>query len=144
MQTKCKAEVPADLEQKALAATPGPWVADDRRCLRSAAGELVVDTSCSGMEGGGFEHKQDQEYVAAAHPQAVLALIRRIQVLEQVCEAAKDAFDWIDVLHQEGDNGTCGALFRPPGPCDCGAQEGIDAKKRLRETLDAAGVRDGS
>jgi hypothetical protein len=79
-----------ELRRLALAATPGPWeivpsngLQDEAYCYWHQVGPFDLM---------GYEIDEDDKFVAAANPQAVLELIKRIRALE-----AKIA----DISHRE-------------------------------------------
>ena len=71
-----------DLEQKALAATPGPWVADERRVEDLEGDPLIFD---------GQLRRTDAAFIAAYNPQTALWLIRRVRELEGAQARAESA-----------------------------------------------------
>ena len=74
------------LESLARAATPGPWTAErdgsnhrGKVYERSASGvEMIATVYCGAFDGHGYA---TSEYIAAAHPGAVLALIEEVRTL---------------------------------------------------------------
>ena len=70
-----------ELESKARAATPGPWVAN-AGCVLSEYGYIVAKAESIPGVGSLWERRRSQaEYIAAANPEVVLALIAEIRVL---------------------------------------------------------------
>lgn len=80
----------ADLRVAALRATPGPWSAKRHSADREPAHILTwPDTSKGGIhtrrldsEFNGLFHKHDAEFIAAANPAAILALLDHIASTE--------------------------------------------------------------
>jgi hypothetical protein len=73
-----------DLEAKAKAATPGPWYSDGDHCsVADGNGDYVCNLD--------FDQGDDADFIAAANPQTVLALI-------DVVRAADDLMDDIAML----------------------------------------------
>lgn len=69
-------DVLAELERKARAATPGPWThcVDDDNSSYVAAGELVVCEVAQAFS----DNLADGDFIAAADPPAVLALVAEV------------------------------------------------------------------
>ena len=88
-----------DLEQKALAATPGPWRSD-------SCGDVWTEAEkefCPGMDQELFRvlgstkrgpDKGDGEYIAAASPDVVLKLIEIIRKQSEALEWYAEAEYW--------------------------------------------------
>jgi hypothetical protein len=125
------------LREKALAATPGPW---------SLGGPNLIDTTCYDNEhlwllapsreaddpfpvsiaairrgceeaGGEKENRADADYIAAANPAAITALLERLERAEKLLRMSQIA---ISRLHGDGQ----GNVFRCPPPCGiCGVAE---------------------
>lgn len=96
-----------DLRAKAQAATPGPWVSDgaavpwtpkQRSPFTEYGASVAVDDETVVVEGGqqdeqggavGVLTNEDADFIAAANPQTVLALLDRVEELEAALEAAE-------------------------------------------------------
>jgi len=73
-----------ELEDLALAATPGPWEVNGQnlRSLHPALSRAGGSGNLMYCDGSGWEHDGDPAYIAAVSPDVVLALIGRVRELE--------------------------------------------------------------
>lgn len=85
----------SELKKLAEAATPGHWVAEkDEDTIRVDSSEPLPDIIvwCGSFgDSGGFNSDADKEYIAAANPAAVLALIADNERLKVDLREQKDA-----------------------------------------------------
>lgn len=102
------------LKAKAMAATPGPWVARKREIVGDIRANSAI---CVGRVTPGSEN--NTPFIAAASPDVVLGLIERIERMTEALEfyADKDAWQYwtvkrhgakpgksiSDVMHDDGD-----------------------------------------
>lgn len=113
------AELLDDLQRKAKAATPGPWVEagggdfpEHERWVE--AGGWSVCSTHSGICGAESQHP-NAEHIAAANPATILALVEHIRSLtERLERAEKDAgrYRWLAALASTAD--TDGAAWDFP------------------------------
>lgn len=87
-----------ELERLANAATPGPWEEDFHSCNLRGDGHRSV-RSKDGDVLFGANYWANLTFIAAAHPQAVLALLDRIAGYEAALEFYANEANWGD-----GDN----------------------------------------
>lgn len=73
----------SDLEQKARAATPGPWTSDSNGAPRDSTGAMLCGP-------GQNMFRNDAAFIAAANPKVILALLEERKLLLAVVEAFKD------------------------------------------------------
>lgn len=82
------------LEQLAQAATPGMWsckpVYESQRGSPDYA--HIMASSTNVPVANVSQHEQDAEYITAANPPAVLALIRRLRAAERVVSTVSEVF----------------------------------------------------
>lgn len=81
-------------------ATPGPWEADGNEVSQHwsrpepwktvASSEVACMSYCYGGSGRGIENEADAEFIAAANPSTVLALVDRAESAERRIEKAED------------------------------------------------------
>ena len=132
------------LRQLAEAATPGPWITEDWAATDSDGAINVCGTSVMApqalcgiftvaLEGDGTE---DVDYIAAANPAAILALLDEFQTLRVTAEnAEKDAAKWkaLCCSQQVGHTHKCKACifsYTPDGEdenCPVCGSDGADA-----------------
>ena len=67
-----------NLKRLAEAATPGPWFTETGGIYNATRGYMITPTGDSDQD------RTDAAFIAAANPLAVLALLDRIDELEQV------------------------------------------------------------
>ena len=77
-------------------ATPGPWEADGNEVSQHwsrpepwktvASSEVACMSYCYGGSGRGIENEADAEFIAAANPSTVLALVARVRAAEARAE----------------------------------------------------------
>lgn len=78
----------AALEAAAMAATPGPWVADENwngegSSIVDSRGEVVADDGSARGEYGERLNAHNAAYIAAANPAVILALLADLRMLQQ-------------------------------------------------------------
>ena len=107
----------ADIEAKARAATPGPWVGDEREGMRAsvysddATGSVVAECgSWSYVAHSEAACIANAAFILSAQPAVVLALVQRIKDLESAKEVVAQARLLRSVTCER-----CGKPFLPQG-----------------------------
>lgn len=114
-QTACARHEPRPGKHEALraaaqAATPGPWTVFDPHCEQETFGidgddgTAVVHYGASVSEG--IERHSDAQFIAAANPAAVLALLDERDALRAALDAAKTGLEWYWDLESIGRDGS--------------------------------------
>ena len=85
------------LRRLAEAATPGPWYlhTSDDTLVSSESGEIVQAQGEYMIEYASME--ADAAYIAAANPQAILALLDRLERQSALCAAMAKWLHWSDL-----------------------------------------------
>lgn len=85
-------ELLADLKDKAGKATPGPWIKDTAfpSCVITGDPDLIIGNQAEHNNIFSSALKCNADYIAAANPAVILALIARIEELQTDIKSLKN------------------------------------------------------